>query len=564
MAHDFVRQVYVASYRRLVGQLYGVCGDLVAAEEVVQEAFARALQHERQFRRTDNPEAWLRRVAVDASRSRWHHRFFGEPSWLAHPTDVQPELSPDQLALVAAMRQLPEAQRQVIALHRLADLPGYEVAEAVDTPLPTVKTHLDRGLAALTDLWSEADEAPRRALTEVLDPAVGETASEAARTPDFAVVEQRGRDRARRARTATIGAVVAVVSAGVLGTALTAADDDGPQADDQLREFEGPDGKLAEAIENGKAHPIHRMPSSDGQALLTTWRYFDYDRALTYPLRATNFGVTLTVDGEQHWSDLSLGTIYGVEVVDDEGFLLLWNNRTELVDEDGVRPVQFSEQVARLDDPEIDGIMTLLATSGRYFAVGSADATAAPIAELAQASRGSCGEHVVRGSDGALWAVEKDGRRLVGYGTDGSTTSSSYAIRPPVATTIVERDGQVAVAWLRAGDDLRVTVYYVETDDVATYDYPDVGGCEFDAAVLPDGRLLVGGPDGAARSLDDTWGTATSLPLVPTAVERGLAEAGDYLCAGLSSRPDGYQLSVDNTLTCTTDGELWQRVELAD
>jgi hypothetical protein len=30
---DMVRAVFEASYRRLVGQLYGVCGDLTEAEE---------------------------------------------------------------------------------------------------------------------------------------------------------------------------------------------------------------------------------------------------------------------------------------------------------------------------------------------------------------------------------------------------------------------------------------------------------------------------------------------------------------------------------------------------
>jgi RNA polymerase sigma-70 factor, ECF subfamily len=78
MGDDFVRQVYEASYRRLVGQLYGVCGDLGEAEEVVEEAFARAIQHERKFQRTDNPEASLRTVAVNLSRSRWRRRILGE------------------------------------------------------------------------------------------------------------------------------------------------------------------------------------------------------------------------------------------------------------------------------------------------------------------------------------------------------------------------------------------------------------------------------------------------------------------------------------------------------
>ena len=45
--------VFDASYRRLVGQLYGVCGDLAEAEDVVAEAFVRAADRVRQFDRTD-------------------------------------------------------------------------------------------------------------------------------------------------------------------------------------------------------------------------------------------------------------------------------------------------------------------------------------------------------------------------------------------------------------------------------------------------------------------------------------------------------------------------------
>ena len=40
---DRVQEVYVTSYRRLVGQLTGVTGDPGEAEDVVMEAFARAV-----------------------------------------------------------------------------------------------------------------------------------------------------------------------------------------------------------------------------------------------------------------------------------------------------------------------------------------------------------------------------------------------------------------------------------------------------------------------------------------------------------------------------------------
>lgn len=161
MDTDLVRQVYAASYRRLVGQLYGVCGDLGEAEEVVQEAFARAIQHERKFRRADNPEAWLRTVAVNLSRSRWRPRILGERlQRKAHRAESsQPDLSPDHVALVAALKQLPAAQRQVIALHHLADLPVHEVAEAVGAPVGTVKARLSRGRSALAELLADREEA---------------------------------------------------------------------------------------------------------------------------------------------------------------------------------------------------------------------------------------------------------------------------------------------------------------------------------------------------------------------------------------------------------------------
>ncbi|MFQ6170678.1 RNA polymerase sigma factor [Oryzobacter sp. R7] len=156
---DRVREVFEASYRRLVGQLYGVCGDLTEAEEVVAEAFARAVQHERTFARLDNPEAWLRTVAVNVSRSRFRRARMAASRQPApvHPTT----LDDDRLVLMTALRRLPAAQREAIALHYLADLPVAQVAEATGVPVGTVKTRLSRGrvaLAALLDTVPDSAE----------------------------------------------------------------------------------------------------------------------------------------------------------------------------------------------------------------------------------------------------------------------------------------------------------------------------------------------------------------------------------------------------------------------
>jgi RNA polymerase sigma-70 factor, ECF subfamily len=47
-----------------------VTGDLHEAEEVVQEAFARAFLHWSRLRQYEVPEAWVRRVAMNLAAER--------------------------------------------------------------------------------------------------------------------------------------------------------------------------------------------------------------------------------------------------------------------------------------------------------------------------------------------------------------------------------------------------------------------------------------------------------------------------------------------------------------
>lgn len=145
-----LEQVFMLSYRRLVVQLYGVVGDYCEAEDVVQEAFVRASGAGRRFLKADNHEAWLRTTAVNLYRNRWRklRNFTKVRGRLVDPTDL-PGLDEQHLMVVAALRALPEAQREVVALHYLADLPVAEVAETLHCPIGTVKSRLKRGREAL-------------------------------------------------------------------------------------------------------------------------------------------------------------------------------------------------------------------------------------------------------------------------------------------------------------------------------------------------------------------------------------------------------------------------------
>lgn len=159
-AEDPIQHCFDASYRRLVGQLYGVCGDLAEAEDVVAEAFARAVSRRRAFERMDNPEAWLRTVAVNVARTRHRRRQLGERLLRrTHPPDDahRPPLSDDRMALVAALRALPAAQRETLALHYLADMPVTDVAATLGVPVGTVKARLSRGRAALATALGDSE-----------------------------------------------------------------------------------------------------------------------------------------------------------------------------------------------------------------------------------------------------------------------------------------------------------------------------------------------------------------------------------------------------------------------
>jgi RNA polymerase sigma factor (sigma-70 family) len=157
---DAVRELYDGCYRRLVGQLYALTWDLGEAQDAVQEAFVRALAAPRRFARLDNPEAWLRVVAVNVARRRMRRHAHLDRLLRRDPPPVQavPGLSPDHVAVVAALRKLPPAQAEAIALHHLADLRVSEIAELTGVAEGTVKARLSRGRARLAELLADEPE----------------------------------------------------------------------------------------------------------------------------------------------------------------------------------------------------------------------------------------------------------------------------------------------------------------------------------------------------------------------------------------------------------------------
>ena len=147
---------YTGSSRRVLHQMYAMTGNLADAQDLVQEAYARAWQRWSSVSTYDDPEAWVRTVAWRLAASRWRKAKNGVAAMLRHgPPAHAPEPSIDNVALVAALKQIPEAQRRTVVLHHLVGLSVAEVAHEMHVPEGTVKARLSRGRAALAQLLSD-------------------------------------------------------------------------------------------------------------------------------------------------------------------------------------------------------------------------------------------------------------------------------------------------------------------------------------------------------------------------------------------------------------------------
>lgn len=157
---------YDATHRRVLHQMYAMTSNIADAQDCTQEAYARAWQRWSAVSQANSPEAWVRTVAWRIAASRWRKTKNGVAAIarFGRPEAADPP-SPDHVALVTALKQLPDAQRRAIVLHHLAGLNVDEVAAEVGAPAGTIKARLSRGRAKLAELLTdeltvEGGEAP--------------------------------------------------------------------------------------------------------------------------------------------------------------------------------------------------------------------------------------------------------------------------------------------------------------------------------------------------------------------------------------------------------------------
>lgn len=123
------------------------------AEELAQDVFLQCYQQLDRIEDASHACSWLRRAICHRSIDELRKRRFRPAIGLdGIPEPVAAGSMPDMLLnerLRSLVGALPDKARMVVVLRYQEDLSPSEIAEALDMPVSTVKSHLHRSLALL-------------------------------------------------------------------------------------------------------------------------------------------------------------------------------------------------------------------------------------------------------------------------------------------------------------------------------------------------------------------------------------------------------------------------------
>jgi RNA polymerase sigma-70 factor (sigma-E family) len=161
-APDAARQVtalYQVHALGLVRLAVIMLGDPEAAEDVVQEAFLGLYRRWGGLADTSRALAYLRSSVLNGCRtvlrrkSRYVRTVFAEPA--LDSAEAGALAGEEHRAVVAAIRKLPNRQREALVLRFYLDMDEGEVAEAMRISRGSVKSATSRAIAALGRMLQE-------------------------------------------------------------------------------------------------------------------------------------------------------------------------------------------------------------------------------------------------------------------------------------------------------------------------------------------------------------------------------------------------------------------------
>jgi len=149
-----VIELYTVQYKALVRLAAMLVRDTSTAEEIVQDAFIAMHDGWHRLKDAEKALAYLRQAVVNRARSVLRHRMVVEKN-APKPAPDMPSAEHGAMALlersavIAALRDLPERQREAIVLRYYADVSEADIAAAMRISRGAVKSHTARAMASL-------------------------------------------------------------------------------------------------------------------------------------------------------------------------------------------------------------------------------------------------------------------------------------------------------------------------------------------------------------------------------------------------------------------------------
>lgn len=157
-------ELIATHHRPLLGYLYHMLnGDLMLAEDMVQEAFLRMIRTHNQYDSSRPFKPWLYAIATNLVRDYYkradtrHTVMMPDTDWQDENTSPEAHLihMAETHAISTALQALPLHFREAVFLRYYHEMSHQEIAETLGIPVGTVKSRLSNGLRQLKSLMED-------------------------------------------------------------------------------------------------------------------------------------------------------------------------------------------------------------------------------------------------------------------------------------------------------------------------------------------------------------------------------------------------------------------------
>jgi RNA polymerase sigma-70 factor (sigma-E family) len=160
-ADTAVTALYAEHALGLTRLAYVMLGDRPAAEDVVHDAFAGLYRNWQRLHDQARAQAYLRTSVLNGCRTVLRRAGRAGRSLVFDVVEHEPGAetsvlaSADRAAVLAALRGLPDRQREALVLRFYLDLPDAEIAAVMSVGESTVRSTIHRGLAAVARILAK-------------------------------------------------------------------------------------------------------------------------------------------------------------------------------------------------------------------------------------------------------------------------------------------------------------------------------------------------------------------------------------------------------------------------